>query len=222
MEGMRQNGERRHLVIGHLALGRVRIHVELALDSQASLRGGCRNQLEDHRIAGERLAAPVLADAGKEAMLNLVPFARSGRQVADRDLHACLISQLLQFPFPQADPRTVASSSIGTDQQSFGRGILLSSHFVPPAADALHGKGRGIMVDADIHPARIASQVIDPIPGRSTQPLHREVVDAHLLGFSLGMPFAPRVLAHRLPVPSFSHPPTRLAPLLPRTPLLGH
>ena len=85
MEGMRQNGERRHLVIGHLAPGRVRIDVELALHPQASLGGGCRNQLEDHRIADERLAAPVLADEGKEAMLNLVPFARARRKVADRD-----------------------------------------------------------------------------------------------------------------------------------------
>ena len=77
---MRQNGERRHLVIGYLALGRVRIRVELALDSQASLCGGCRDQLEDHCIAGERLPTPVTADPGKEAMLNLVPFARAWRK----------------------------------------------------------------------------------------------------------------------------------------------
>ena len=95
-----QDGKRSHLFIGHLTTRKVAIRVELALHRQARLGRGRSNQFEDHRVARERLAAPVLTDPGKEAMLNLVPFTRSRRQVADRDRQASFIGQLLQFPFP--------------------------------------------------------------------------------------------------------------------------
>ncbi len=78
--------------------------VKATLHRQSGLRCGRRNQLQDHRVALVRLAAPVLADPGKETMLDLVPFAGPWRQVADRDAQTCLIGQLLQFPFPQASP----------------------------------------------------------------------------------------------------------------------
>src|SRR6266516_6302183 len=58
------------------------------------------HQLQDHRVAGQWLAAPVLADPGKETMLDLVPFACSRRHVADGDRQAGFIRQLLQLPFP--------------------------------------------------------------------------------------------------------------------------
>src|SRR5258708_38734863 len=89
-----------HLFIGHLAPGGVGMGIELALHRQTCLSRGRSDQLQDHRIASERLAAPILADPGKEAMLNFIPFARSRRQVAHRDREIRLISQLLQFPFP--------------------------------------------------------------------------------------------------------------------------
>src|SRR5713101_7740822 len=77
MKGVWQDGKRRHLFIGHFTTGKVAIGVELALHRQACLGGGRSDQLEDHCVAHERLAAPVLTDPGKEAMLNLVPFTRS-------------------------------------------------------------------------------------------------------------------------------------------------
>src|SRR6266700_4491223 len=80
MESSWQNGKGRHLFIRYLASGGIGIGVELALHRQASLCRGRSDQLHDYRIASERLAAPVLTDPGKEAMLNLVPFARAWRQ----------------------------------------------------------------------------------------------------------------------------------------------
>jgi hypothetical protein len=85
VEGVRQNGKGGHVFVGHLASRRVVVRVELALDSQARCGRGRRDQLQDHRVADEWLAAPILANLGKEAMLNLVPFTGSRRQVAHRE-----------------------------------------------------------------------------------------------------------------------------------------
>jgi hypothetical protein len=45
-----------------------------------------RDQVDDHLVAGQRPAAPVLADVREQAVLDLVPLARAGREVTDLDL----------------------------------------------------------------------------------------------------------------------------------------
>ena len=68
--------------------------VEFTAHSEAGFGGSGRNQLDDHAIADERLGAPVLADEGEEAVFDFVPLAGAGRQVADRDVEAELVSCL--------------------------------------------------------------------------------------------------------------------------------
>ena len=55
--------------------------------SHAQSLGGCGrgNEVHNHFMAYEGPAAPVFADEGKEAVLNLVPFAGAGREVTYRD-----------------------------------------------------------------------------------------------------------------------------------------
>jgi hypothetical protein len=65
--------------------------------------------VEEVRLDGE---------GGKETVLDLVPFGRARRQIADRDGESRLLGQLLQFPLPQAHPRAVAVSAIGADEQA--------------------------------------------------------------------------------------------------------
>src|SRR6516162_2079875 len=84
---------------------------------------GGRDQLDNHAITDEGLGAPILADEGKQPVLDFVPLAGAGRQVADRDVETELVGQLLQFVFPQADPRAVAAAAVGGDQQSSGDGV---------------------------------------------------------------------------------------------------
>ena len=74
--------------------------VEFAAHGETGFCGGCRDQLDDHPIADERPGAPVLADEGEEAVLDFVPLAGAGWQVADHDVEAEFVSQLLQFAFP--------------------------------------------------------------------------------------------------------------------------
>ena len=56
-------------------------------------------------------------------MLNFVPLAGAGRQVADHDVDAEFVGQFLKFAFPQPHPRAVAAAAIGGDQQSARVGV---------------------------------------------------------------------------------------------------
>jgi hypothetical protein len=138
VEGVRLDGECRHFFIQYLAPSGIAIGIKLTLQGESSLGRGDRDYLQDHGVALQRLATPILTDTGEEAMLDLVPFAGAWWQVAHRDGQSRLIGQPLQIPLPQAHPRTVAPTSIGTDEQPFGLQQYAQARLIPPAANALH------------------------------------------------------------------------------------
>ena len=97
---------------GHLGCGDdnafgVLAGVELAAHGEAGLGRGGRDQLDNRAIVDERLARQFWL---MKEVLDLVPFAGAGRQVADHDIEAELVGQLLQFAFPQPHPRPVAAA----------------------------------------------------------------------------------------------------------------
>src|SRR5215831_9332483 len=85
--------------------------------------------------SSQRTVTPVLADEGEKTVLDFVPLAGAGRQVADDDVEAELVGQLLQFAFPQPDPRAVAAAAIGGDEQPGRVGVTRPSEVEPPLAD---------------------------------------------------------------------------------------
>ena len=58
----------------------------------------------------------------EEPVLDLVPLAGAGRQVADRDGQAGLGGQGGEFGLPQAQPGAVRPATVGGDQQ-FAAGV---------------------------------------------------------------------------------------------------
>ena len=96
-------------------------------------------------------------------MLDLVPFARARRQMANRDRNSGSSSELLQFDFPKAQAHAIAAAAIGGDHQTTGRRIRFGAHRLPPAANGLDGKRRRIMIDSDADPADIVAEVVDAI-----------------------------------------------------------
>lgn len=96
-------------------------------------------------------------------MLHLVPFTGTRRKMADRDGETQGIGQTLQFPFPQAQPRPIASARIGRDQQPFRLGVRALSFRPPPRPDRSHGKGRGIMVRAHIDEPPVSRQFVNAV-----------------------------------------------------------
>ena len=90
--------------------------VEFAAHRETGFGGGGRDQFDDDPVADERLGAPVLADEGEKPVFDFVPLAGAGRQVADHNVEAEFVRQLLKFAFPQPHPRAVAAASVGGDQ----------------------------------------------------------------------------------------------------------
>ena len=91
MEGIAPETNLRYLLVGYFDSRRVDTVINLGMDLQPFLGRGSRNQAHDHLQTGERLAAPVFADEGKQAMLDFVPFAGSGWKVAGGDSEPGLV-----------------------------------------------------------------------------------------------------------------------------------
>src|SRR3984893_16226850 len=182
-----------HVCIRYDNAARVLAGVEFTAHSEAGFGGSGRNQLDDHPIADERLGAPVLADKGKEAVLDLVPLAGAGRQVADHDVEAEFVSQLLQLAFPQTHPRAVAAPAIGGDQQSGRLWSARPTDGAPPLADAIDGERGRVVINADTHPTGIGGEVVDPVGHRAAELLDQEVMHTDFLRVALGAIFAPVV-----------------------------
>jgi hypothetical protein len=89
--------------------------------------------------------------------------------VADYDVEAEFVGQLLQLAFPQPDPRAIAAAAIGGDQQSGRIGVTRPPEVEPSLGDAVDRKGGRVMIDADTHPPGIRGQVIDAISHRSAE-----------------------------------------------------
>src|SRR5712691_9746441 len=185
-----------HLGVGYDNSAGVLAGVEFTAHSETGFGSGGRDQLDDDPIADEWLGAAVLADEGEEAVLDFVPLAGARRQVADHDVEAELVSQLLQLAFPQPHRRAVAAASpslrwgrLGSDQHAGRFGIACPTNGEPPLADAIDGKacpwqrtgGGRVMVNADAHPPGIGSAVIDPVRHRPPEFLDQEVVHPDLL-----------------------------------------
>ena len=163
LEGMAVNVEGSHFGIGDLNSYRVEAVVDVAGDGEAGIGGSGADQLDNDLVADQWLATPVLGDVGKEAVLDAVPLAGTGRQVGDGYDEAGLVGKALKFAFPEADAGAVAAAAVGRDGEALSLGIARVAEPLPPAADALDGKFGGVGIDSDVDPALVGGNVIDAV-----------------------------------------------------------
>jgi hypothetical protein len=78
----------------------IAVGVKFAADLQSGFGGCSGDKIDDHAIADQWFGAPVLGDERKQAVLYLVPFARSRREVVNFDRYADFIGEPLQLAFP--------------------------------------------------------------------------------------------------------------------------
>src|SRR5512138_202893 len=95
---LKPNG--RHLTSAHLDTSRILPSIEGCLDAQPCGGAGTANEADDNLTAQQGLSTPVRGDVAKHAMLDLVPFARARRQMADRHTQPRLIGEPLQLRLP--------------------------------------------------------------------------------------------------------------------------
>src|SRR2546425_9645576 len=67
------------------------------------------NEVDDRFQGSERLPSPVLCDMTEEPVLNLVPLARAGREVADDDIEARVVGEPLKLKLPSVRPIAIAT-----------------------------------------------------------------------------------------------------------------
>ena len=155
-----------HLLVGDLYAFRIKIAIDLAVNFEPRVGRCAADQLNNHLVTDQRLAAPVLRDVGEQSMLDAVPLGGAGRQVGHRYFQAGLIGEALRFSLPQPDPNAVGPTAIGGDGETVRSRIARLAQLVPPTADAFHREGRSVGIDTDTDPAMIGRDVIHT-PGSS-------------------------------------------------------
>ena len=96
------DGEISHLGIRDFDPLRIGIGIQLGRYFQPLACLGGSDQLNDHFVADQGFATPVLRNMTEHAVLYFVPFARSRREVADHHSQSFTVSPLLETFFPQA------------------------------------------------------------------------------------------------------------------------
>ena len=178
---------------------RIRIGIELRMNQQALLCGRTLNQIDNDFVCGEWSATPVERNVAKHAMLDLVPLAGTRREMTNRNRPVQLVNQPLQSYLPQPAATTVTATAICRNQEFMGWLVTQASHLLPPAADALDGEFRGIMIKANTHPPLIGVQIIDAIGNCLPQLFVDKIMDTHRFWLLLRLPFATSIveIAHQ-------------------------
>src|SRR5882724_4993055 len=183
-----------HLEIGNLDAFGIFVFVQLGAHLEAGIGCRRRDQLDDRAITAQRLASPVDRDEREKTVLDLVPLACAGRQMANRDGEPELFCQLLKLDFPETHTISVAAATVSRDHQAFGLGMPFPSHRPPPSADRVDCKGGGVVIGADADPPDIVGDVVDAIRYSTAQLGVDEIVDVDELGRSIAPPFPAVVL----------------------------
>ena len=78
----------------------VGVGVERGAHLQAAARPEARDELDDHLVADQGPPTPVHGDEREQAMLDLVPLARAGREVRHPDAQTGFLGQAAQLELP--------------------------------------------------------------------------------------------------------------------------
>lgn len=73
-------------------------------------------------------------------VLDLVPFARAGREVANSDGEPGSVREPLQLPFPEPHAGSIAAAGVRRDEERSRSGIGGLSHDLPPTSMAFTAK----------------------------------------------------------------------------------
>src|SRR5205809_3565462 len=118
----------------------------------------------DHRfVVLQGFATPIRRDEGKQAVLDLVPFAGPRRKMAHPQGKTRFVGKFLQFQLPQAQPPPVAAPAIGRNQNPRSLGIESFPFLTPPASDGGHGEGSGVMIGPDVDKPEVTPDIVNTV-----------------------------------------------------------
>src|SRR5690242_10267131 len=114
----------------------------------------------------QRLPTPVTGDVAEQSVFHFVPFARPRRKKANLNDHAKVVCEPLQFPLPQPVARSVASTTVGCNEQSLKMRVTFASQQLMPAAQGSHREFCRVRTDADANEGFIGVNVVDTVRDR--------------------------------------------------------
>ena len=176
-------------LVGHFRFQWVLGVVQGRFDPQALFGAGVGDQVNNHFVADQRAAAPVLRDVAEHAVFDFVPFAGPRREMTDMDRHRQCIRQVLQRDLPQAATAAVAAAAISGHEQLFGGGMSLHAHLLPPAMNGRDREPRGVVIDPHADPAFVLGDVVNAVRNRLAQLFVDEVIDQNFFRLALREPF---------------------------------
>ena len=116
------------LLVGDLDACGVGAGIQFGMDLQSGRGAGGSNQAHNDLKTDQWLSTPVLSNARKETVFDLVPFAGARRKMADGDAQCGFIGELLQFQFPQPHTGATASAAVSGNRQAGGLRVCLLPH----------------------------------------------------------------------------------------------
>ena len=165
-----------HLSIRLHHSGRILSLVKLGFDPKSCIGSRIAYQIDNGLKCPQWLASPILRNVAEHTMLDLVPFAGAGREVADVDAHTHLIGKLLQLVFPHARAIAVAPARIGGDEQLASLGVATLAHLLPPPPQRGNRECGRVMVAPDTDPRFVVSHVVDAVGDRLARGIPGKIV----------------------------------------------
>src|ERR1017187_3773317 len=141
----------RHLVVRNLESHWVAAPVQSAGDLQALGRRRRSDEADDRFVVTKGLPAPVRGDEGERPVLDLVPLARPGREMADLDRESDVVGQTLELELPLASAVAVAPASVRCDQKRLGLRVQTPPLEAQPPSDRRYSEGARVVVGPDAH-----------------------------------------------------------------------
>ena len=167
-----------HPLIADLDPAGVVALIEDGGDLQALVGGGGGDAGHGILPRHQRPGAPGAGDVAEQPVLDLVPLARPGREVAHRDLQPGLFGQDGELVFPEPAPVAVGAAGVAGGQQPPRARVAGAALGPPPQPQRVHRERCGVMADPDGHEPPVRGDVVDPVRGDLPQLLIGEVVVA--------------------------------------------
>src|SRR5215472_4592946 len=111
-----------------------------------------------------------------------------GRNISEREDSPEIDRDRSSRPYPSTGPGSITTSTVGTQQQKPSPGVMPPPEKLPPAAQTLRGKLRGLVRHPDIDEALVATHIIGAVGDRRTFPQVRVVIDIDLQRLPLPTP----------------------------------
>src|SRR5215208_4993587 len=177
-----------------LLADRVTATIEAGTHDETTVVGRVADEVDHCLVCPQGSAAPVDRDEGEQTVLDLVPLARTRREVADVDRHIELVGDPLELVLPHMRPIAVAAARVGGDEDLARLWVALRADSIPPRLDRGDRKHRRVVVNADADEPVVGGEVVYAVWDRLADRVRGEVVDVHQLGLALRLPLASSVL----------------------------